>query len=182
VSLAQVFGFGQYAAGALGVGKASKDAEHRAHTPGVVAITRNIGDCSRRAVAVSAGDGFSVVLADDGAVLYMGTLGSSRVDWPTKVNDADGGNEERERFVAVSAGKQHVLLLSEAGRVFSFGAGDAGQLGHGDLEGRQRPERVAALEGKRIEQIAAGHLHRCASQPAWRVTAICARARVCVRA
>jgi alpha-tubulin suppressor-like RCC1 family protein len=56
----------------------------------------------------------------------------------------------------VACGKEHCLLLTEHGQVWSWGGGSRGQLGHGVLGGEERPRVVAALEGMRIRKIAAG--------------------------
>jgi hypothetical protein len=76
------------------------------------------------------------------------------------------------RIVQVSAGGglvhvAHTLLLTDDGRVLSFGTGQYGQLGHGWQAGRQlpdetRPRYVDALQHTRIICISAGELHSAA--------------------
>ena len=39
----------------------------------------------------------------------------------------------------VTVGYEHVLALTHAGEVLSFGRGSEGQLGHGDREDRRKP-------------------------------------------
>lgn len=48
------------------------------------------------------------------------------------------------------------LLLDAQGSVFSFGAGDHGQLGHGDLTNRDTPRVIQLLASQPIKLIAAG--------------------------
>ncbi len=56
----------------------------------------------------------------------------------------------------VVCGKEHCLLLTEHGQVWSWGGGSRGQLGHGVLAYEERPRLVSALGGMRIKKIAAG--------------------------
>jgi hypothetical protein len=76
------------------------------------------------------------------------------------------------RIVQVSAGGglvhvAHSLLLTDDGRVLSFGTGHYGQLGHGWQSGKQlpdetRPRFIDALLNQRIVCISAGELHSAA--------------------
>ena len=67
-------------------------------------------------------------------------------------------------IVSVSAGQEHILLLTEDGQVLSYGKGSRGQLGHGNLddivEGFAVP--VEALEGVPCKAITAGGWHSMA--------------------
>ena len=56
----------------------------------------------------------------------------------------------------------HTLLLSKEGKVFSFGDGANGRLGHGNCRNYSLPQPIAALESKRITFIAAGWTHSMA--------------------
>ena len=57
------------------------------------------------------------------------------------------------RVSAVAAGGGHSLALSED-KVYSFGIGVDGQLGHGDEESAYTPRVIASLRG--VRAIAAG--------------------------
>eukprot|EP00566_Odontella_aurita_P005079 CAMPEP_0113530608 /NCGR_PEP_ID=MMETSP0015_2-20120614/3039_1 /TAXON_ID=2838 /ORGANISM="Odontella" /LENGTH=624 /DNA_ID=CAMNT_0000429359 /DNA_START=653 /DNA_END=2529 /DNA_ORIENTATION=- /assembly_acc=CAM_ASM_000160 len=80
-----------------------------------------------------------------------------------------GGIGYRVRVVQVSAGGglvrvAHSLLLTESGRVLSFGMAQYGQLGHGYSAGKQlsdemRPRYIDALSGVRVTCVSAGELH-----------------------
>ena len=61
----------------------------------------------------------------------------------------------------VVCGKEHCLLLTEHGQVWSWGGGSRGQLGHGVLAYEERPRLVSALDGMRIKKIAAGGMSLC---------------------
>ncbi|OTF73467.1 Regulator of chromosome condensation (RCC1) repeat protein [Euroglyphus maynei] len=71
---------------------------------------------------------------------------------------------ENDRIIAISAGQEHILLLSEAGVVLSYGNGSRGQLGHGSISNivDDRAEIVEALEGIPCKAIIAGGWHSLA--------------------
>ena len=80
-----------------------------------------------------------------------------------------GGIGYQIRIVQVSAGGglvrvAHSLLLTDLGRVLSFGTGQYGQLGHGWQSGRTlpdetRPRFIEALSRVRVTCVSAGELH-----------------------
>ena len=66
----------------------------------------------------------------------------------------------RDRFppqsvqvVGVSAGGYHSAAVTADGRVFSWGLGRDGQLGHGDTEDQLTPKLITALAGHRIVHV-----------------------------
>ncbi|XP_051004747.1 RCC1 domain-containing protein 1 [Acomys russatus] len=63
------------------------------------------------------------------------------------------------RVRQLELGAEHVLLLCEAGQVFSWGGGRHGQLGHGTLEAEPEPRLLEALQGLRMTEVAAGGWH-----------------------
>eukprot|EP00966_Prymnesium_polylepis_P131400 3039343-Prymnesium_polylepis.1 len=50
------------------------------------------------------------------------------------------------RVRAVAAGGTHSLVLSVGGDAYSFGAGQFGQLGHGNYQDQVAPKRIEAVE------------------------------------
>jgi len=68
------------------------------------------------------------------------------------------------RIMAVSAGGSHTLAITEQGSMWSWGAGDFGQLGLGDelLLDRYTPVEVPTPDGLRWVSIAAGSVHSVA--------------------
>jgi alpha-tubulin suppressor-like RCC1 family protein len=66
------------------------------------------------------------------------------------------------RVVAVAAGGHHSLVVSAAGRLYSFGYSGHGQLGHGDRANQLAPRLVVALQGVRVSAVAAGEDHSLA--------------------
>jgi len=68
----------------------------------------------------------------------------------------------QQKVVQVAAGKEHCMLLTEHGQVYSWGGGTRGQLGHGTLASEETPRLIMALDGMRIVKIAAGGWHSAA--------------------
>ncbi|KAG0464929.1 hypothetical protein HPP92_019093 [Vanilla planifolia] len=59
----------------------------------------------------------------------------------------------------MACGGAHAIALTRNGRVFTWGRGTRGQLGHGDLENRLQPELVEFFEGCTVNDISAGWNH-----------------------
>lgn len=64
--------------------------------------------------------------------------------------------------VAVHSGGKHAMALTTDGKVFSWGEGEDGKLGHGNMVTYERPKLVEALKSKRIREIACGSSHSAA--------------------
>lgn len=62
----------------------------------------------------------------------------------------------KDKVCEMSSGKDHVLLLSVAGEVYSFGTGSRGELGHGSLQNESFPVLLDSLQPLRIVQISCG--------------------------
>ncbi|GMF10820.1 unnamed protein product [Phytophthora lilii] len=73
--------------------------------------------------------------------------------WPP-TNEEEASPED----VELSCGMYHTLALS-AGRVYSWGIGDDGRLGHGDHDSRLVPTLVNSLKGTSVAAIACGGSH-----------------------
>lgn len=67
-----------------------------------------------------------------------------------------------EGIVEVAAGYNHVVAVSDAGDVWSWGTGLQAALGHGDLENQVEPKLVATLQEKVIIAVSVGHSHSVA--------------------
>jgi alpha-tubulin suppressor-like RCC1 family protein len=67
---------------------------------------------------------------------------------------------EVDRVLSVSCGWRHFLIVTTDGRVFTFGEGSSGQLGHGDHEPQWKPTMVDSLYPRHsITSGAAGDYH-----------------------
>ncbi|KAJ3576562.1 hypothetical protein NP233_g354 [Leucocoprinus birnbaumii] len=131
-------------------------------------------------VYAASGRNHTLLVGSDGTVWSaginnLGQCGHStcpEVSHFKAVNVTHGGN--KERVVQAAAGISFSLVLTDTGKVFSFGSAEKGQLGNGttgerittgnktafDIE--DRPIYVKELDGKKIIQIASGQQHSLA--------------------
>ncbi|XP_063970630.1 E3 ubiquitin-protein ligase HERC2-like [Lytechinus pictus] len=87
-------------------------------------------------------------------------LGSSQnIDIPRQVN---GLSQYVVKKVAVHSGGRHAMALTVDGKVFSWGEGDDGKLGHLSRMNCEKPRLLEALKTKRIRDIACGSSHSAA--------------------
>ncbi|KAK9747381.1 Regulator of chromosome condensation (RCC1) repeat [Popillia japonica] len=64
--------------------------------------------------------------------------------------------------VAVHSGGKHAMALTLDGKVFSWGEGEDGKLGHGNRLNLDKPKLIETLRSKRIRDIACGSSHSAA--------------------
>ncbi|XP_064637694.1 E3 ubiquitin-protein ligase HERC2-like isoform X2 [Lineus longissimus] len=64
--------------------------------------------------------------------------------------------------VAVHSGGRHAMALTVDGKVFSWGEGDDGKLGHFSRMNCDKPRLIEALRAKRVRDIACGSSHSAA--------------------
>lgn len=84
-------------------------------------------------------------------------VGESR-STPTVVDGLVG-----KKAIQVACGGYHTIVCTSNGRVYSFGDGEYGQLGHGDSKDQWTPTLIEALsEGKFVVQVTCGWLHSMA--------------------
>ena len=122
------------------------------------------------ACAVAAGDYVSCVLSREGELWTWGRTECSllgRAELP-----AAGEPEEQRaelpqlivpqlRVAAVACGASHSLLLCEAGRLYSWGWGENGALGHGACDDEPLPRRIEGLPA-RVHHFGCGGAHSLA--------------------
>ena len=68
-----------------------------------------------------------------------------------------------EQVVAVAAALDHSMAVTATGRLYTFGGGGNGQLGHGDAQRQQTPKLVDALANTQVVAVAAGTYHSLAA-------------------
>ncbi|MFV1882865.1 MAG: T9SS type A sorting domain-containing protein [Balneola sp.] len=117
---------------------------------------------------IAVGSNQSLVLTDDGSVYTFGdgtygTLGQGndgRVDIAISITHANLGGK---KIIASdtnkgASGNSFTLLIAEDSTVYSFGANDEGQLGHGDIVDRRDPTQITHtnITGKKFVAVAAG--------------------------
>ncbi|KAI3452828.1 hypothetical protein Pfo_009491 [Paulownia fortunei] len=108
---------------------------------------------------VACGNNLTVALTTSGQVYTMGStvhgqLGSPVADGKTPtcvgVNITDTCVEE------IACGSYHVAVLTSKAKVYTWGKGTNGQLGHGDNDDRNKPTIVDFLKDKQVKSIACG--------------------------
>ncbi|KAL6078169.1 PH, RCC1 and FYVE domains-containing protein 1 [Balamuthia mandrillaris] len=69
------------------------------------------------------------------------------------------GPLRKKKVTKVSVGELHTALLTDEGHLFTFGQGNYGQLGHGNMESLKQPRRVRGSLDKHycVEVSAGGH-------------------------
>ena len=61
-----------------------------------------------------------------------------------KINDGFGDGRLSSPVVEVAAGETHTVARLADGRIFTWGRGDHGALGHGDTDDRLLPKQIEA--------------------------------------
>lgn len=67
-----------------------------------------------------------------------------------------------ESIRQLSAGNDHILILTVGGTIYSMGTGSRGELGHGTVECEQQPKIVEYLTPLPVLQVACGGWHSAA--------------------
>ncbi|XP_006900083.1 PREDICTED: E3 ISG15--protein ligase HERC5 [Elephantulus edwardii] len=117
---------------------------------------------------ISAGEAHSMALSMSGNIYSWGKnnlgqlgLGHTKDEvFPSFIEEL-----EDQKVEFLSCGGSHTALLTKDGLVFTFGAGEYGQLGHHSTQNELRPRLVTELIGKRVTQIACGRSHTLAYVP-----------------
>lgn len=116
----------------------------------------------RKVVAAAAGSRHTLALTRSGRVYAWGDnetgqlgIGSAH----TRLTPQRIAVPGRPKVVSVDATSETSLLLTSSDDVWAWEANDFGQLGNGELNHRDRPQRVEALSGAQVKTIAAGHSH-----------------------
>lgn len=111
---------------------------------------------------VACGAHHMAILTEAGEVFTMGTGAQYRL------GHGDHGDRKQPALVEFLQGKgvrqmacgdDFTVVLTDNDSVYTWGSGDAGQLGHGGFAPQPRPKIVQSLYGKAIVQIAAGARH-----------------------
>ncbi|XP_031568411.1 X-linked retinitis pigmentosa GTPase regulator-like [Actinia tenebrosa] len=106
---------------------------------------------------IRCGDLLTIVLTDDGHLGQLVTDSSTTQDEEVLVSFAEITFSHCVQ--TVSCGKEHVLILTDKGAVFSFGGGSRGQIGNGRLDQQDEPKPIEALSGITIRVTSCGGWH-----------------------
>jgi len=161
-----VFTWGSGRYGQLGLGEplVSQDQQQLVDLPvGEYAQNVVVGSC-HTAVLCESGKVYTWGLASN-AQLGVGTRErygvaeeqKSYFPVPTLVK-----NIERFKVKQIASGANHVLALTHMHGVWSWGSGDGGRLGHGDLKDRLEPCRIKTFENEIVIQVEASTWHSVA--------------------
>lgn len=119
---------------------------------------------NQKIIQIAVGNYHSLVLTELGEVYSFGSGASGQLGQGNTRNQLspkgiEDTNLMAERVIQVAAGGEFSLVLTESGQVYSFGCGNQGQLGHGDLknEFHPRPIHHEVLNGERVVRIVAGY-------------------------
>ena len=66
-----------------------------------------------------------------------------------------------DEVIMIGAGQSHSCAVTASGKLFTWGYGSSGQLGHGDTSNQNKPKLVEALRDTIITQIGTGSAHSC---------------------
>ena len=120
----------------------------------------SIGAAQMASSVMSAGDGTNAVVDAQGRLLVWGKGPRFSAEADPIINFSSPTVVHAGRIVSVSTGGYpHVLALTAAGEVLSFGRGKFGQLGHGDRKDQRLPKVIDALRGVHVVAIATGCHH-----------------------
>eukprot|EP00347_Sterkiella_histriomuscorum_P015743 403355850 len=126
-------------------------------------------------IQVAAGNEHTLILTDCGDVYSGGynEMGNSLSQGPNAMSQNNNNNNTRtgqlklvEKLrgknivkIFASNGCEHVIALTNNGKVFSFGFNVKGQLGHGDQTSINSPKQVEALSRKFVTAVGCSYYH-----------------------
>ncbi|CAA2980685.1 Probable E3 ubiquitin-protein ligase HERC2 [Olea europaea subsp. europaea] len=110
-------------------------------------------------VQVSCGRTLTIGLTSTGKVYTMGSAAHGQLGNPQSRDKsivAVQGKLANEFVREISSGSYHIAALTSRGNVYTWGKGEHGQLGLGDVKDRNSPTLVETLRGRQVEHITCG--------------------------
>lgn len=135
-------------------------------TEGHQYLPRLLESMAAKRVAQISACGFHTAIVTDAGELFtwgegkfgrLGHMSERNCHSPTIVEYMVGKKPRQ-----VSCGGFHTAVVSEDGRLYTFGGGEHGQLGHNDRVNKMTPTFVEALDGMFVSQITCGWSHSVA--------------------
>ncbi|KAM3194162.1 hypothetical protein ACQJBY_070677 [Aegilops geniculata] len=108
---------------------------------------------------VACGYDFTAALSTSGQVYTMGSNAFGQLGKPTidgKLPTVVKGSISSSCVEEIACGSHHVALLTSKARVYTWGKGANGRLGHGNNFDRNTPTPVEALKDKQVKSVACG--------------------------
>ena len=81
---------------------------------------------------------------------------------PARLGCGVFGSSAPHRACMVSPGASHVAVVTTSGKLFTWGQGEHGKLGHGDEANQHQPKLVEALSSEHTSSVAAEYFHTAA--------------------
>ena len=121
---------------------------------------------SKRFVAVYCGAYHTATVKEDGTLYTFGSGSYGRLghgDTRPKLMPSRVGALQSVRVISVSCGDYHTAAVGEDGKLYTFGAGQFGRLGHGGDQDQFVPKRVEGMpDGVRVVAVSCGFGHTAA--------------------
>ncbi|XVF54289.1 hypothetical protein PTKIN_Ptkin05aG0168900 [Pterospermum kingtungense] len=107
---------------------------------------------------VACGHSITVALTDTGKVYSMGIVGHGHIgsSGSSKLPTWVKGNIKNSRIEEIACGSYHIAVRSSDAKIYTWGKGENGQLGHGDKADRTIPILVEALKNKQVKRVVCG--------------------------
>ncbi|XP_019845780.2 probable E3 ubiquitin-protein ligase HERC2 [Bactrocera dorsalis] len=120
-----------------------------------------------RPIHIAGGSKSLFIVSQDGKVYACGEGTNGRLGLGISVNVSVPRqipvlHQYVVKKVAVHSGGKHAMALTLDGKVFSWGEGEDGKLGHGNRLTMDKPKLIEALRAKKIRDIACGSSHSAA--------------------
>jgi hypothetical protein len=120
-------------------------------------------DDANRAISISCGDSFTLVLDENHQVWSFGKGTHGRLGHGNDLNmDEPKLIEGLPKISTISAGCRHGSAVSEAGELYSWGFNFYEQLGLGTDRDFDRPEKVKAFKTQKVVNVSCGYFHTAA--------------------
>ncbi|KAH3862509.1 probable E3 ubiquitin-protein ligase HERC4 [Dreissena polymorpha] len=121
-------------------------------------------DClsSKSVIQAAVGAAHSLCLTSKGEVFSWGDNSSGQLgrgDVDSELGRTPMMIKIPHTVVQIAAGRNHNLLLTDDGRLFSWGSNDCGQLGVGCGSRQAQPMLISSLSGVPVSQLACGGSH-----------------------